>query len=262
VTLRTYYPTPEPTFAPPPGPDRTEGFLWGFTIRDLDQAARTAVAASRVAMDSHTAYDLAWEGIVLHLAETDQAPTYSYLVTAGWRAIYAEIRQGNRMRGIPEEVRGYDMVNTPRFAQYWTRRSTPSHEEGIVERVALEQVLPTLSESQMRGLAALASTGDYQAAADLLGIDYRALVARIGYARKRFLASWFEDETPPKRRHTDRRIRSRGPAATHCPRDHEWTPENTRWNVRTVNGTLRRGRRCRACQRDRDAARRSNGTKR
>lgn len=256
MTLRTYYPTPEPTFAPPPGPDRTDGLLWGHTVRDLDRAARTAVVAARTAMDSHTAYDLAWEGIVLCLAETDQAPTHAYLVTAGWRAIYAEIRQGNRMRGIPETDRGYDLVNTPRFAQYWTRRCAPSHEEGIVERLALGQVLPTLSDTQMRGLAALASTGDYQAAADLLGIDYRALVARIGYARKRFVDSWFEHETPPKRRHTDRRVSSRAPASTHCPSGHEWTPENTRWAVRTVNGTLRRGRRCRACQSDRDIGRR------
>jgi hypothetical protein len=258
VTLRTYYATPEPTFAPPPGPERTEALLWGFTIRDLDRAARAAVVADRSrGMDQQTAFDIAWEGIATHLVDADRSPSYRDLVTAGWQAIYAEVRQGNRMRGIPETERGYNVEARPRFAQYWGNFTVPSPEGRIVERLALEQILPALTEVQQRGLAALAVRGDYQAAADLLGIDYRALVARVNAGRKRFLAVWFEHETPPKTRRTDRRVGSRGAQSASCPAGHEWTEENTRWNVRTVKGTVRRSRRCRACQRDRDAARRA-----
>lgn len=263
MTLRTYYPTPEPTFATPPGPERTDGLLWGHTVTDLDRAARAAVIADRSrSMDQRTAYDIAWEGIASHLVDADTAPSYRDLVTAGWQAIYAEIRQGDRMRGIPEANRGYDVATRPRFAQYWGRMTAPSHETRIVERFALEQILPALTEVQQRGLAALAVQGDYQAAADLLGIEYKALVARVGYARKRFLACWFEHETPPKRRRTDRRVGSRGEQSGSCPQGHEWTPENTRWTIRTVKGTARHSRRCRACQHDRDVARRAAARKR
>jgi hypothetical protein len=258
VTLRTYYPTPEPTFAPAPGPDRSEGLLWGYTVGDLDRVARAAVIADRSrGMDQRTAYDIAWEGIATHLVDAEAAPSYRDLVTAGWRAIYTEIRQGHRMRGIPDSEPGYSVESLPRFAQYWGLRTVPSPETRIVERVALEQILPALTEVQQRGLAALAVRGDYQAAADLLGINYRALVARVNAGRKRFLAVWFEHETPPKRRRTDRRVGSRGSQSDACPAGHEWTEENTRWTIRTVNGTVRRSRRCRACQRDRDAARRA-----
>lgn len=261
MTLRTFYAYPreaprEPVPTAPAGPD---ALRHGFTIADIDRATRAAVIADRSrAMDQRTAYDIAWEGICLHLLEAEQAPHYGDLVRAGWQAIYAEIRQGHRMRGIPETDRGYDTDTRPRFAQYWGALVQPGHETHIVERIALHQILPVLTEMQQQGLAALAARGDYQAAADLLGIDYKALVARVGSARKRFLAAWFEHETPPRKRRTDRRIGSRAlPEATHCPSGHEWTPENTRWDTRTVGGAVRRTRRCRACQRERDASRRS-----
>lgn len=261
MTLRTYYPEQDQqTYAwGPLGPARTEGLLWGYTIRDIDAAARSAVAADRTrGMDQHTAYDIAWEGIVTALCEADQSPQWSSLVNSGWQAIYAEIRQGTRMRGIPETGRGYATETTPRFAQFWGPLVAPSHEGRIVERRALAEILPALTDLQQSALAALAARGDYQAAADLLGIDYKTLVARVGHARKTFLACWFEHETPPKRRRSDRRVGTRGVQSDTCPSGHRWTEENTRWTTRTVNGTVRRGRRCRVCQRDRDAARRSN----
>jgi hypothetical protein len=258
VTLRTYYPDQQPYTWGPLGPARSEGLLWGYTIRDIDRAARAAVVADRSrGMDQHTAYDIAWEGIVTALCEAEQAPHWNDLVNAGWQAIYTEVRQGNRMRGIPEAVRGFDAASIPRFVRYWGSTPTPSHEERIVERRALAEILPALTDVQQSALAALAARGDYQAAADLLDIDYKALVARVNAGRRRFLAAWFQHETPPKTRRTDRRVGSRGAQSESCPQGHEWTPENTRWDLRTVKGTARRTRRCRACQHDRDIARRS-----
>lgn len=259
MTLRTYYPDQQPYTWGPLGPARTEGLLWGYTIRDIDTASRAATVADRSrAMDQHTAYDIAWEGIVTALYDADQSPTWNDLVRSGWQAIYTEVKQGNRMRGIPETERGFDIEHRPRFARYWGATPTPSHEDRIVERHALAEILPSLTDAQQSALAALAARGDYQAAADLLGIGYKALVERVNAGRHRFLAAWFEHETPPKTRRTDRRVGSRGAQSDSCPQGHEWTPENTRWDLRTVKGTVRRTRRCRACQHDRDAARRSN----
>lgn len=262
MTLRTFYAYPGEAPRQIESGDAGDGLRHGFTIADLHKAARAAVIADRSrGMDQSTAYDIAWEGICLHLMEATQAPHYGDLVRAGWQAIYAEIRQGNRMRGIPEADRRYELDTSPRFAQYWGRLVQPGHETAIVERLALAQILPALTHTQQQGLAALAARGDYQDAADFLGIDYKALIARVGYARRKFLSCWFEHETPPRARRTDRRVGSRSqPKSTHCPQGHEWTPENTRWDTRMVKGTVRRGRRCRACQRERDARRRITET--
>lgn len=250
MVRRTFYPT-RATFAEPQA--RTE-LLWGYTLRDLDRAARSAVVADRsLAMDSHTRYDIAYSAITEHLCSTDTAPHRQDLVRIGWQAIYTEVRDSYRSKGYRD-----DGSMAPRFAAYWVQRVVPSPESAIVERLALPQVLAPLGDCYRDALEALAALNDYRAAADHLGINYDALVARLRTGRRTVLALWHEGETPVKTRRTDRRVEAYGkPPATHCGNGHEWTNENTRWYQQTINGRFKRRRFCRACESDRTARRKA-----
>lgn len=57
-------------------------------------------------------------------------------------------------------------------------------------------------------------------------------------------------------RRTDRRVGAHDKElATHCSNGHEWTPENTHIRRRTLRGKPHTSRVCKACERDRSAAR-------
>jgi hypothetical protein len=263
MTARTYYPDREPTFAEKPRPETPftdpdpDVIRYGYTLRDLHRLTATAVRADRsMALDVADARDIAWSSIAEHLCAADEPPHPNELVQAGWQGIYRTVRESYRSRGYSDGNYG-DEPTMPRFAKFWGSGVTPSHEDGIVERVAADQVLGTLTATYRDAITALALTDDYLKAANLLGINYSAFTVRIATARRRILALWHEGETPHRTRRTDRRVESHSATlATHCGRGHEWTPENTRIRHRMVRGNPKRDRTCRQCEHDRGAARR------
>ena len=225
----------------------------GYTLRDLNRMARAACIADRtLSSDLTTRFDTAWSAIATALCEADQPPTRNALVETGWKAIYADVKAARRLYGVDSTGRSGEVASAPRYAAYWTH-IPHQPDEGIIERLAVHQILATLPEHLREAVVALAVHDDYQKAAAALGIKYTALTVRMSLARRQFRARWFAPESAPPIRGTDRRVgsHSRG-APTHCPRGHEYTPENT---IRRPSKP--RVRRCRACDVARDAARRA-----
>lgn len=193
----------------------------GFTMADLHEMAAAACRADRsLASDAHTRYSVAWSAIAeaLTLATEDEPPTRADLVRVGWQAIYREVREMRVMFGFKDRDGTNGVATAPRYVQYWTvRHSDP--EDGLIERIAVGQVLATLSEPYRDAVVALAVHGDYQAAA--------------AYGRT---------------------------LSTHCAAEHEWTPENTRWEKSRRGVGHARVRRCRACEAATSKTRRSSKT--
>ncbi|MFF9787119.1 hypothetical protein [Streptomyces nigrescens] len=236
--------------APAPDTSAPDHVAHGYTMRDLDRAARTACAADRsLSADMTTRYDTAWSAIAEHLCAAETPPGWNELTRVGWQAIYADVKAVRRMYGVDSTGRSGEVASAPRFVAYWTHVPTDVAGEGLIERIAVHQVLATLPEHQRQAVVALATQDDYQKAADSLGIKYGTLTARIRLGRRGFRELWFAPETAPPTKGTDRRVASRAGISNRCPQDHEYTPENT------IRRPSSRGRRCRACEQIRDAAR-------
>lgn len=232
----------------------------GYTLRDLHQMTAAAVRADRsMAMDYADRRDIAWSAIAEHLYAADDPPARHELIRVGWQAIYAEVRAGYRHHGYADRAWDAGRASAPRFAMYWVGGvTTPSHEDSAVERLALPQILGGLGDVYREALVALAAHGHYETAAAALDISYKALVARLVVARRHAIQLWLQPETPHRSRHTDRRVAKRGGATSDaCPSGHQRTSQNTILVRRVVRGQLRRQRRCRDCQRERDRARRA-----
>lgn len=83
----------------------------GYTTTDLDALTRTAVHADRSrALPYADAWDAAWSAIAAALYETAAPPSRHDLITAGWKAIYAEVRADRRQYGYAgrEAAAGWD----------------------------------------------------------------------------------------------------------------------------------------------------------
>lgn len=198
MTLRTYYPDPEPTFAPPPGPDRCDGLRWGLTLLDLHRATRMALARNvGVNAFSRTErYDIAWTAAATALYEADEPVTLSDLASAGWQAIAEARITEMRHHGIDHTRRIGE--GRPRFAAYWHTTGGEPVSERVCEEIALAQIWPRLTPGQREALAALAAFGTATAAAAALGKHHNTFhkIARNG--RVRFKTLWFEgEEVPP-----------------------------------------------------------------
>ena len=235
----------------------------GYTLGDLHAMAVAACSADRsLASDARTRYDTAWSAIAeaLTLADHDDPPARTDLVRTGWQAIYAEVREMRVMFGFKDRDGTTGVATAPRYVTYWTVRHHDP-EDGFIERLAVRQILPTLPDVYRDAVIALAVHGTYQDAADALGIRYTAFVGRIRTARRRLHALWFAPETAPPFRGTDRRVAAYGKTpATHCANNHEWTPDNTRFDSSWRGAGHAKVRRCRACEAQRSQARRAAKT--
>jgi hypothetical protein len=98
-------------------------------------------------------------------------------------------------------------ATSTRFERYWRHVAAPDDgpEEKITERLALAQIWPHLRPVHREALAALAAHGDYQRAAQALGLPYATFKSRISTARREFLALWHDGETPSRPWVRDRR---------------------------------------------------------
>lgn len=205
----TYYPPPEPE-APEPGwepaPDDVHTLRHGYNLADLGVLARMAVGRVRASTIRGTdAYDLAWSAITETLYASENPVDPPDLITAGaqaiWRELAADMRHHGKKAGTGPGERGAN------FAAYWdyAGRHTASPETVIVEKTALWQIWPVLTDGDRKAFLALASTGDYGKAAAALGVSYSTFVAQVGRGRKRFYRLWHEGEEPSRPWGNDRR---------------------------------------------------------
>jgi len=194
-------PDPEPAIAAAPLPallpDQPDthtagGLRWGYTIASLDTLTRSALSNGWGARMPGR-YDIVWGAIAVSLYAATQPPKPGQLVAAGRNAISIHHHDNHRHWGIRP-----DGSSRPRYDLYWNEIAAwvASPENGVLERIALAQIWPQLTAGQQQALTALAVHGEYQTAADALGLDYHTFYARIRKGRARFLALWHEGETP------------------------------------------------------------------
>lgn len=205
----TYYPsreTSEGTQAWQPAPDDVHTLRYGYNLADLDRLARIAMSRSiGQILDPHLRYELAWSGIVDFLYSAETPPEPVDLIGAGHREILTHLRYLRHDRGIDSRD---PHKGSKRFAAYWewAARRVPSHEDKVVDRTALWQIWPLLTDGQRRVLAALAACGTYQEAARSLGLTTGGFVSSVVAARRAFLKLWHEGETPSRVWGVDRRV--------------------------------------------------------
>jgi DNA-directed RNA polymerase specialized sigma24 family protein len=179
----------------------------GYTLDHLHHIARRAVSASLArAMDYTDRLEAAWSGVIEHLYTSEERPSSLSLIQAGETAISRMIRTEHHHHGYA----GRDSYAGPESAwnyqRYWWSTPAPSPENRVVELVSLWQIWGQLSDKQREVLAALAAHGDYQAAADALGITLGTFHVHVSKARKAFYALWHQGEEPSRVWGTDRRV--------------------------------------------------------
>jgi len=259
MVQRTYYAPPEPVFADPPDLDVDTSdpahVRHGFALHHIHRMARAACAADRsMSSDAYTRYTVAWSAIAEALCVADQPPTWRDLVRVGWQAIYAEIREMRYTFCQDRDDPNAEVLSKAGAVRYWyVPPGDP--EDDRISCMAAPQILGALGAPYRDAVVALALLDDYQAAADALGIKYTTLTQRMTVARREFRRLWFAPETAPAITGTDRRVGSRAKALrTHCRAGHELTSNNVYRRPNPKPG--KRGERvCRACERERNAAR-------
>lgn len=211
-----------------------------YSLGDIDHLARRACAVSAFfynGTDVIDRFETARAAILAELYTVAYIPTPRALTDIGARAISYSAAANFRARGWDNGRKRL----MPAYVKYWL--STELHvagspENAIVERVALDQIWPHLSERDQSTLTAMAEHDDPQLAAEVEGCTTGAFSARLQRARASFFTLWFEHEDPPRiwrYSHTKRK--------THCVRGHEYTPDNTI--------VIKGGRRnCKTCSRE------------
>ncbi|GAA3078072.1 hypothetical protein [Streptosporangium carneum] len=256
----TYYVAPwdaDDAEQPPEEVQARDGLRWGYVAADLDRFTRMALSRQigLLAFAPAERYEIVWSAVALALYEADRQPAPADLITAGWQAITVAIQTEARHHG--RDLIRHKGTTRRSYVMYWDAaapRHISSPENGIVERLAVDQIWPMLTAGQQEALAALAVHGSVAAAAQALGKSTAAVhvIARAG--RLRFKQWWHEGETPSLPWGRDRR---RSEPATHCPAGHERTSETSYIKHTMWRGKPKRQIVCRICREERRAGGRS-----
>lgn len=169
----------------------------GYTANELHRLASYAVQTDhwRPSINYEERVDAAYCAMVELVLTSDEPPRTRELVYAGREAsgdiVDAQMRHhGRDKRG---GTLGEERVN---FARYWLQLTDDPAHDKTVDRVAMMQIWPLLADAHRDALLALAATGDYQRAADGLGLRYYTFCSRVRKARLHFLRLWHEGEMP------------------------------------------------------------------
>jgi predicted DNA-binding protein (UPF0251 family) len=189
-------------------PDRVN--LWhGYGLADIDQLARIAVATDRWdTTDAAERYNAFRAAIVEHLITSETAPTRRDLVHVGHRAADRYVEAEMRYHGYDPRRLDRGQGALPNFQRHWQTAGHTPWDERLIEHLALTQVWPRLTLAQQQTVIALATTGDHQEAADLLGLQLPAFSGRLKKARRTIARLWHEHETP-RRQRMDKRVLAR-----------------------------------------------------
>lgn len=217
MVQRIYYPPPEPTAAKPKlpveevdaGPTTVKH---GYTVACIHGIARLAVhTAGAMASDWHERYDTAWSAIVEHLYSAEHWPPHHDLVRAGQLAVWDTISDVWHHHGYYKAKTIGSAAgpgSSPAFQTYWWDIAggvSKSFERRLVERHAVPQIMAMLIPRHRKVIVALAVHGDYQKAAEALGMPYVTFKGYVASARRRFFELWHEGEAPSRIWGVDRR---------------------------------------------------------
>lgn len=194
----------------------------GLTVADVDELSLISVRACRRfwAHDHSEGVAVARSAILAALmADLDSdSDLRNALIAAGRGAVVTEWQKRLSLYGCADYYaarRG--VASMPRFNQFWSDhlgRNPTSHEDAVVDRLALAQILPLLKDDHRQALITVAEMGSYAAAANLLGIAYHTLLTRVSRGRRQFLALWHEHEQPSRLWGVDRRAGKDGQRRT------------------------------------------------
>lgn len=185
-----------------------------FTLTDLDRMARIAVQmAWPRAMDYQDRYEAAWSAIADRLYADESMPSERDLKAAGATAVNRLAQDHGRHWGLDRSNPDAGFEAARGFLRFWElfRRAARSPEDGVVERLALHQIWPRLSETHRLVLTAMAVHADNVTAAEAVGKTYGTFNSHLKNARREFLTLWHEGEAPSRiwgkadRRRSDRR---------------------------------------------------------
>lgn len=211
----TYYPPTDASQpirrgAPLPGWISVRGaaeLRHGYTLDHLHFIARRAVSASMArAMDYTDRLEAAWSGVIERLYMSEERPSSLDLIQAGEAALSRMIRTEHRHYGYAGRDSYAGPESAVNYQRYWWSTPAPSPENRVIERVSLWQIWEQLSDKHREVLATLSAHGDYQAAADALGITVGTFNVHVSKARKAFYALWHQGEEPSRVWGTDRRV--------------------------------------------------------
>lgn len=176
--------------------------LNGYSLHTIDWIVRMGIHKNTwyAASDADERYACAWHNVVEEIMTAEERPHPTDLIRIAWRTADELTRRAGEERGHGR-ARGdayTGRTDMPKWHAYWETvcRHTASPEDMTVERMALAQIWPHIPVAYQEALQALAAYGDYQAAADALGLKYHTFCKRIHTGRERFLRLWLEGETP------------------------------------------------------------------
>lgn len=214
------------------GRQEAEAPAWlGYTFGELHQIAARAAVYCRWGdrFGFGEKFEIAWAGVIDHLAVCGQPPEFFDLYKAGMRAIGRASDTELREHGI---TRGSDGLQAmPSFDAYWAAKTAPGADAAVVDRLAVWQIWPMLRPLHQMAFLALAAHGDYTQAAEAVGYPYSSFSALINAARAEFLQLWHEGETPSriwaadKHGSTDPILRARRILADRRRRKHQHPPD-------------------------------------
>ncbi|MFC6432561.1 hypothetical protein ACFQBR_28515 [Nocardiopsis tropica] len=182
---------PQPRADDPVG----HGYTAFQVVRLAVWAARECHWVNGMAMTDRA--ETAWEAITEHLRLVDRRPEETELVAIGWKAMKAQHYQDLKTHGLG----GKDKALVSRaFVRYWTSASFPahSHEDLVVDRLALAQIWIALTPAHRLVLSALAEHQDRRRAEQAVNMDSEAFTRALRRARRAFFALWHEGETPSR----------------------------------------------------------------
>lgn len=176
----------------------------GYSFLELHQIAARATVYCRWGdrFPFPERFEIAWAGVVDHLAGCEETPESFDLYKAGQRAIGRASSRELREHGV---TRGSDGLQAmPSFDIYWGHKTSPAADAAVVDRLAVWQIWPMLRPLHQMAFLALAAHGDYAQAAAAVGYPYNSFSTLVSQARAAFLELWHEGETPSRIWATDR----------------------------------------------------------
>lgn len=176
----------------------------GYTTADLAELTRRAALLSRWKgiLTYKERADIAQFAVVERILSAAERPDFWFLVNAGEKAINRYVKAEGRYRGFDLGNGGdYGGKVKVKFFRYWhgsDRLDSFSHEDRVVDALALRQIWPMLTEAQQMALLAFAKYGDHSKAGAELSTSPENMRTRVHTARKRFLQWWHQNEKPSR----------------------------------------------------------------
>lgn len=166
----------------------------GYTVTDLSRLAGVCirVGARRGIANLDEMRSVATCALIEELHRHDHDPGATVLLRAAEDAITREKDRNWSNWGYNSRTHEQQKG----FPVYWYEGAGTPLDEKVTERVAVHQVVATLTDRQREVLHHMADLGDRRAVALLLGVDPTTVSAVLGNARRAVAALWHEGETP------------------------------------------------------------------